>query len=117
MSGTTRNPPATTAVRTLNLRPSRCIADLSASSGFVSVLRFALMTAEAAADVGSGCGSAMAKMVPTRRSGILREMTPRGRTADLTTLDGIKSWLRAAVRDYRWNVRGIILDDGKVVPL
>lgn len=37
--------------------------------------------------------------------------------ADLTTLEGIKAWLRNAVQDYRWNVRGIILDDGKVVPL
>ena len=44
-------------------------------------------------------------------------MAPRGRTTDLTTLDGIKSWLRDAVRDYRWNVRGILLDDNKVVPL
>ncbi len=43
-----------------------------------------------------------------------------GRTrgaADLTTLEGIKAWLRDAVRDYVWNVRGIILDDGKVIPL
>jgi hypothetical protein len=37
--------------------------------------------------------------------------------ADLTTLDGIKAWLGRAVRDYKWNVRGIILDDGKVIPL
>ena len=37
--------------------------------------------------------------------------------ANLTTLEGIKAWLRAAVRDYRWNVRGIILDDGRVIPL
>ena len=45
-------------------------------------------------------------------------MPARGRTApDLTTLDGIKAWLREAVRDYRWNVRGILLDDNKVVPL
>lgn len=36
---------------------------------------------------------------------------------DLTNLEGIKAWLRTAIRDYRWNVRGIILDDGKVVPL
>ncbi len=36
---------------------------------------------------------------------------------DLTTLDGIKAWLQEAVRDYRWNVRGIILDDGRVIPL
>jgi len=41
---------------------------------------------------------------------------PRAK-ADLTTLEGIKAWLRDAVRDYRWNVRGIILDDGRVVPL
>ena len=44
-------------------------------------------------------------------------MPPRGRAVDLTTLDGIKAWLRDAVRDYHWNVRGIILDDNKVVPL
>ncbi len=35
----------------------------------------------------------------------------------MTTLEGIKAWLRAAVRDYHWNVRGIILDDGRVIPL
>lgn len=39
------------------------------------------------------------------------------RAADLTTLDSIKAWLRDAVRDYTWNVRGIILDDGRVIPL
>jgi hypothetical protein len=45
-------------------------------------------------------------------------MAGRGRTGtDLTTLDGIKAWLLGAVRDYRWNVRGIILDDGRVIPL
>jgi hypothetical protein len=45
-------------------------------------------------------------------------MAGRGRTAsDLTTLEGIKAWLREAVRDYNWNVRGIILDDGRVIPL
>jgi hypothetical protein len=36
---------------------------------------------------------------------------------DLTTVDGIKAWLGNAVRDYKWNVRGIILDDGNVIPL
>lgn len=44
-------------------------------------------------------------------------MPPRRRTADLTTLEGIKAWLRDAVGDYRWNVRGIVLDDNRVVPL
>lgn len=44
-------------------------------------------------------------------------MPSRRLAANLTTLEGIKAWLRDAVRDYRWNIRGIILDDGKVVPL
>jgi hypothetical protein len=44
-------------------------------------------------------------------------MPPRGRAVDLTNLEGIKSWLRDAVHDYRWNVRGILLDDNRVVPL
>ena len=44
-------------------------------------------------------------------------MASRKPTTDLTSLEGIKAWLRMAVRDYKWNVRGIILDDGKVVPL
>jgi hypothetical protein len=35
----------------------------------------------------------------------------------MTTLEGVKAWLRAAVHDYHWNVRGIILDDGRVIPL
>lgn len=51
------------------------------------------------------------------RSYILDGMPPRPQPADLTTLDGIKSWLRYTVRDYRWNVRGVILDDGRVIPL
>jgi hypothetical protein len=42
----------------------------------------------------------------------------RGRgPADLTTLEGLKAWLKQAVRDYRWNVRGLITDDNKVLPL
>jgi hypothetical protein len=44
-------------------------------------------------------------------------MAPKKLVADLTTLDGIKAWLRRAVQDYKWHVRGIILDDGKVIPL
>jgi hypothetical protein len=44
-------------------------------------------------------------------------MAAKKSAADLTTLDGIKAWLRKSVQDYRWNVRGIILDDGKVIPL
>lgn len=44
-------------------------------------------------------------------------MSPKGRSVDLTTLEGIKRWLRDAVKDYRWNVRGILLDDNRVVPL
>ena len=36
---------------------------------------------------------------------------------DMTTLEGIKGWVTGAVRDYKWNVRGIILDDGKIIPL
>jgi hypothetical protein len=48
---------------------------------------------------------------------ILPGMPPKRSPADLTTVDGIKAWLYGAVRDYRWNVRGIILDDGKVIPL
>lgn len=56
-------------------------------------------------------------ILPASVSSILGPMPGRGRPADLTTLDGIKAWLREAVRDYRWNVRGILLDDNKVVPL
>lgn len=41
----------------------------------------------------------------------------RGGTPDITTLEGVKAWLRHAVRDYRWNVRGIVLDDNRVIPL
>jgi hypothetical protein len=45
-------------------------------------------------------------------------MAARARSAaDLTTLEGIKAWLRSAVSDYRWNVRGILLSDNRVVPL
>lgn len=44
-------------------------------------------------------------------------MVKLAKVTDLTNVDGIKSWLGAAVRDYRWNVRGIILDDGRVIPL
>ncbi|MFV2062901.1 MAG: type II restriction endonuclease, partial [Chloroflexota bacterium] len=44
-------------------------------------------------------------------------MSRKESAVDLGTLEGIKEWLRGAVKDYRWNVRGIILDDGKVVPL
>ena len=44
-------------------------------------------------------------------------MAAKGTSADLTTLEGIKAWLRRAVHDYKWNVRGIILDDGKIIPL
>lgn len=44
-------------------------------------------------------------------------MVGRMRAADLTTLDGIKEWLRDAVRDYSWNVRGIVLLDNTVIPL
>lgn len=44
-------------------------------------------------------------------------MSPRLGSPDLTTVDGVKLWLGRAVRDYKWNVRGIILDDGKVIPL
>jgi Restriction endonuclease EcoRV len=32
-------------------------------------------------------------------------------------VDALKSWLGRVVRDYRWNVRGILTDDGKVLPL
>lgn len=106
----TLTPGTTTGTSTRYLRPQRCSADLSASSGLVSRFRFPRITAEAAADVGTGYGSLMA-------TSILGRMAGRGRTADLTTLDGIKSWLKDAVSDYRWNVRGILLDDNRVVPL
>jgi hypothetical protein len=36
---------------------------------------------------------------------------------DLTRLDGVKAWLGDAVGDYRWRVRGIILDDNTLLPL
>ncbi len=35
----------------------------------------------------------------------------------LTTLDGVKAWLRGAVKDYRWRVRGVILEDNTILPL
>jgi restriction endonuclease EcoRV len=44
-------------------------------------------------------------------------MPQQTKSVDLTTLNGVKLWLGKAVRDYHWNVRGIILDDGKVIPL
>lgn len=45
-------------------------------------------------------------------------MPPRGRVApDLTTLEGVKAWLIEAVRDYRWQVRWILLDNGDRLPL
>jgi hypothetical protein len=45
-------------------------------------------------------------------------MAGRGRTGpDLTTLDGVKGWLRDAVSDYRWQVRWILLDNGDRLPL
>jgi hypothetical protein len=47
---------------------------------------------------------------------ILRAMPPRAR-AGLSTLDGIKAWLNEAVRDDGWNVRGIVLDAGRLPDL
>ena len=45
-------------------------------------------------------------------------MTTRPQTGpDLATLDGLKAWLKQAVRDYHWNVRGMVTDDNKVLPL
>lgn len=41
-------------------------------------------------------------------------MSFRVHQPDLTKLEGVKAWLRAALRDYRWRVRGILLDDNKV---
>lgn len=37
--------------------------------------------------------------------------------AELNDLESVKGWLREAVRDYRWRVRGIILDDNTRLPL
>jgi hypothetical protein len=47
-----------------------------------------------------------------------RAMPPR-RSAppDLTSLAGLKAWLRDAVRDYRWQVRWVLLDNGDRLPL
>jgi hypothetical protein len=45
---------ATIGIPTRNLRPTRWRADRNASSGLVSAFRFARITAEAPADVGSG---------------------------------------------------------------
>jgi hypothetical protein len=44
-------------------------------------------------------------------------MAPPRRQANLATLDGLKAWLKDAVRDYHWNVRGLVTDDNKVLPL
>lgn len=41
----------------------------------------------------------------------------RGATPDLMTLEGLKAWLTTVVREYRWRVRGILLDDSRVLPL
>lgn len=38
-------------------------------------------------------------------------------TQSLARLETLKSWLRATLRDYRWRVRGILLDDNTVLPL
>jgi len=79
------------------------------------------MTRDTAGEVGDGYGTAMwASYGESRVCGLRysRPMAARGRElADLATLEGIKAWLRESVRDYRWNVRGIILDDGRVIPL
>lgn len=50
-------------------------------------------------------------------SGTLRTMADRARPYDLTTLQGLKDWLKAVVQEYRWRVRGILLDDNRVLPL
>jgi len=44
-------------------------------------------------------------------------MAGRGRTGDLTTLDGLKAWLIEAVRDYRYQVRWLLLDNGERLPI
>ena len=44
-------------------------------------------------------------------------MAARSARSDLGTLEGIKSWLRGVVRDYRWNVAGIALTDNRRIPL
>jgi hypothetical protein len=36
---------------------------------------------------------------------------------DLTGIEGIKAWLREAVRDYRYQVRWLLLDSGDRLPL
>ena len=46
-----------------------------------------------------------------------RPMPPFRPAVDLHTLDGVKAWLRHVIRDYRWNVNGILLTDNRVVPL
>jgi hypothetical protein len=38
-------------------------------------------------------------------------------TPGISGLEDLKSWLRAALRDYRWRVRGIVLDDNTILPL
>ncbi|CAN5574910.1 hypothetical protein BH23CHL8_BH23CHL8_00760 [soil metagenome] len=44
-------------------------------------------------------------------------MSARASRHDLSTLEGIKAWLRDVVRDYRWNVAGIALTDNRRIPL
>lgn len=44
-------------------------------------------------------------------------MHPTRRPADLTTIEGVKAWLHDSVRDCGWNMRGILLDDDRVIPL
>lgn len=66
-----------------------------------------------------GCARDVTSTISGRHAAlsILPRMSPRAPTADLTTLDGIKAWLRTAVDDYRWSVRGIQLTDNRVIPL
>src|SRR5687768_15471157 len=42
---------------------------------------------------------------------------PGNHPPSLATADALKEWLRRALKDYRWNVRGIVLSDNKVIPL
>jgi hypothetical protein len=44
-------------------------------------------------------------------------MPPTRGATDLTTVDAVKTWVYDSLRDYRWNVRGLVTDDNKVLPL
>lgn len=52
-----------------------------------------------------------------RQPSAILESDGKDRGARSDDAGGRQTWLRQTVRDYRWNVRGIVLDDNRVIPL